>query len=149
MILAVPSARACHHAQLRVRYRAGGFGAGQDFGGLIVSDAGAGPCRLAGRVRVTGLGPRGRPVTNTATAWISPPGVLSPRAAPIPAHASPPPGELVYYWMLAAECRDGPPAVDGRYCQPLWVIPAAWRVVLANGGTFTVRNADPADAASC
>jgi hypothetical protein len=32
--------------------------------------------------------------------------------------------------MLAAEYRDGPPSVDGGYCQPLWVMPAAWRVVL-------------------
>jgi hypothetical protein len=28
-------------------------------------------------------------------------------------------------------------------CQPLWVIPAAWCVVLPGGTTFVIRNADP------
>ena len=146
VIVAVPPAPACRRPQLRLRYRAGGFGTGNDFGAIIFTDAGPRPCQLAGRVQVTGLDPQGRPVTSTIAVRITPPGVLSARAAAIPAHAGPPPGELAYYWMLAAEYRDGPPSVDGGYCQPLWVIPAAWRVALGNGATFTIRNADPAGA---
>ena len=45
--------------------------------------------------------------------------------------------------MLAAEYRDGPASVDHGYCQPLWVILAAWRVGLADGTLSTVANADP------
>jgi len=45
--------------------------------------------------------------------------------------------------MLAADYRDGPASVDRGYCQPLWVIPAAWRLVLPGGATFTVPNAGP------
>jgi hypothetical protein len=146
VIVAVHAAPACRRAQLALRYRAGGFGTGNDFGGIIISDIGPQPCRIAGRVQVTGLGADGRPVTNTVSASISPPGVLSPGAAPIPAFAAPPPGELVYYWLLAAEYRDGPPGVDHGYCQPLWVIPDAWRVSLADGTVFTVANADPPNA---
>jgi hypothetical protein len=142
VIVAVRSAPACRRGQLTLRYRAGGFATGHDFGVIILTNTGVGPCQLAGRIRATGLGPDGQPVTNTVAAWIEPPGVLTAHAAPIPEHGGPAPGELVYYWMFAAEYRDGPIGVDRGYCQPLWVIPAAWRVVFANAGTFIVRNTD-------
>jgi hypothetical protein len=90
VIVAVRRAPACHSAQLTVRYRAGGFDAGEDSGGIIVRDTGARPCQPAGRVKITGPGPGGRPVTNTAAAWITPPGVLSlPRQPPGRAFALP------------------------------------------------------------
>ena len=144
VIVAVRAAPACLRSQLTLTYRGGGFGAGNDFGGIIIRDTSPRPCRLTGRARVTGLGAHGRPVTNTVAARITSPGVLSPRAAPIPAHAGPPAGELAYDWGLAAEYRDGPAGVDRGYCQPLWVIPAAWRVSLG-GGTVIVRNTDPSN----
>ncbi len=142
VILAVPHARACAAAQLALSYRGGGFGTGTDFGVIIFRDSGTAPCRLAGPVRVTGLNAAGHTVTSTAASAFTDPGVLSPHAGPVPDFTAPPPGELVYGWTLAAEYRDGPPSVGRGYCQPLWVIPAAWRVVLANG-TFVIRNADP------
>lgn len=143
VIVAVPHASACTAAQLTLSYRAGGLGAGLDFGVIIFRDTGAAPCTLAGPVRVTGLNAAGRPVTGTAASAFADPGVLSPHAPPIPAFAAPPPGELVYGWALAAAYRDGPASVDRGYCAPLWVIPAAWRVVLAGGTTFVIRNTDP------
>lgn len=114
-----------------------------DFGLIIFRNTGAEPCRLAGLVRVIGLNAAGRPVTNTATSVFADPGVLSPHAPPVPALAAPAPGELAYGWTLAAEYRDGPASIDHGYCQPLWVIPAAWRIVLPGGTTFVIRNADP------
>jgi len=143
VILAVPHAPACTASQLALGYRGGGFGAGTDFGLIIFRNTGAAPCRLAGLVRVTGLNAAGRPVTDTATSVFADPGVLSPHAPPVPAHAAPAPGELAYEWTLAAEYRDGPASIDRGYCQPLWVIPAAWRIVLPGGTTFVIRNADP------
>ena len=143
VIVAVPHARACTAAQLALSYRGGGFGAGNDFGLIIFRNTGAASCRLAGPVLITGLNAAGHPVTRTAASAFTDPGVLSPHAAPVPDFTAPPSGELVYGWTLAAEYRDGPPSVDRGYCKPLWVIPAAWRVVLASGTTFLIRNADP------
>ena len=39
--------------------------------------------------------------------------------------------------------RDGPASIDRGYCQPLWVTPAAWRIVLPGGTTVVIGNADP------
>jgi Protein of unknown function (DUF4232) len=142
VFLAVPHAPACTASQLALGYRGGGAGAGNDFGLIIFRDVGAAPCRLAGLVRVTGLDAAGRPVTNTATSVFADPGVLSPHAPPVPANAAPAPGELAYGWTLAAAYRDGPAGIDHGYCQPLWVIPAAWRIVLPGGTTLVVLNAD-------
>jgi hypothetical protein len=145
VIVAVRNAPSCVRAQLALSYRGGGFGAGNDFGGIIISNTSARPCRLTGRARLTGLSSQGRPVTNTVAARIGLPGVLSPLAAPIPPHASPPPGELVYRWNLDAEYRDGPASIDRGYCQSLWVIPATWRLVLPGAASFTIGNTDPSN----
>jgi hypothetical protein len=51
-------------------------------------------------------------------------------------------GAFVASLALAAEYRDGPASVDHGYCQPLWIIPAAWRVTLPHGQVLTVANAD-------
>lgn len=143
--LAVPHTLACTPAQLAVSYRGGGFGAGNDFGTIVFRDTSTTPCRLAGPVTVTGLNATGRAVTSTAAATFAVPGVLSPGAPPIPEHAAPAAGELAYGWTISAEYRDGPVSVSNGYCQPLWVIPATWRITLAGGATFLIRNADPYD----
>ena len=52
------------------------------------------------------------------------------------------PGELACGWTLAAGYRDGAPGIDRGYCQPLWVIPAAWRIILPRGATVVTGNAD-------
>jgi len=142
-ILAVPHAPACTASQLTLSYRGGGFATGNDFGLIIFRDTGAALCRLTGPVRVTGLNAAGRAVTSTAASAFSDPGVLSPHAPPVPDFAAPPPGELVYGWMLAAGYRDGPARVDHGYCQPLWVIPAAWRIALPGGTSLVIPNTDP------
>ena len=46
-----------------------------------------------------------------------------------------------------SEYRDGPASVDSGLCEPLWVVPATWRVVLPGGSALTVPNADPANRA--
>lgn len=129
----------CLKSQLALDYRGGGFGAGNDFGGIVFRDTSVVPCQLAGTVRLTGLDAAGQPDTGTITAPMAGPGVLSPKAPPVPAYSAPAPGQLVYLWLLGAEYRDG--STPGGLCaRP--VTPAAWRVTL-DPGTFVVRNAAP------
>jgi len=141
--LAVPNAPACAPTQLAVDFRGGGAGAGNDFGGLVFRDIGAMPCKLAGTVSVTGIGAAGGADTRTITARFTGPGVLSPHAPRVPAGAAPSLGELDYWWALMAEYRDGP-TPSGLCAQR--VTPAAWRVTLWRGSTFTVPNADHGNA---
>src|SRR5262249_49977366 len=54
------------------------------------------------------------------------------------------PGELTGQAELIAHYRDGPPRVNHGLCEPLWVIPATWRVKLL-GATLSVANRDSAD----
>ena len=56
------------------------------------------------------------------------------------------PGELTGSVPLISEYRDGPAGVDGGLCEPLWVVPASWRVTLP-GGVLTVANAAAANPA--
>jgi hypothetical protein len=138
--LAVSRAPACTASQLALDYRGGGFGAGNDFGGIVFRDTSAAPCQLAGTVRLTGLDATGQPDTGTITAAMAGPGVLSPKAPLVPAYGAPAPGQLVYLWSLGAEYRDGSTA-SGLCARP--VTPAAWRVTLAGPGTFVVRDVAP------
>jgi hypothetical protein len=48
--LIVFRAPACRRHQLTARFRAGGYGAGNDFGNIEIRNTGSGPCRLAGSV---------------------------------------------------------------------------------------------------
>jgi hypothetical protein len=138
--LAVQPAPACAPGQLRLGFRYGGAGAGNDFGSLIFRNAGTAPCRLAGRLRVTGINAARHPVTGTIAAVAAPPGILSPRAATVPKFSPPPAGELAYLWTLGAEYRDDPAGSSGL-CLPFQVVPARWRVALPGGQMMTVSNA--------
>jgi hypothetical protein len=143
VIVATPHAPACTPAQLTVSYRGGEAGAGSDFGSIVFRDTSAAACALAGQVSVTGVNTAGDPVTASVTSTFAGPGTLSPDAAPVPDGRSPPPGEIVYLWLLTSEYRDGPANVDNGICEPDWVVPASWRITLASGATFTVANSDP------
>ena len=140
VIVAVSRAPACQADQLRLDYRAGGAGAGNDFGLIVFRDVARTPCRLSGQVAITGVDAAGRAVTNTATAFFAAPGVLSPDTARVRDGAGAPPASMVYSWSLVAEYRDDP-ASPGGLCTDR-VIPVAWRVSLPGGFTVTVPNAD-------
>jgi hypothetical protein len=140
VFLAVGSAPACRPGQLRLDYRAGGAGAGNDFGNIIFRDVAGQPCRLAGRVAITGVDASGHAVTNTATGSVAPPGVLSPDTPRVRDGAWPPAASLVYLWSLIAEYRDA--ATPSGLCTQ-HVVPAAWRVRLPGGAVVMVPNADP------
>jgi PASTA domain-containing protein len=139
VFLAVGSASACRPGQLRLDYRAGGAGAGNDFGNIIFRDVARQPCRLTGRVAITGMDASGQAVTNTATGSVAPPGVLSPDTPRVRDGAWPQPASLVYLWSLIAEYRDA--ATPSGLCTQ-HVVPAAWRVRLPNGAVVMVPNAD-------
>jgi hypothetical protein len=133
-------------------YLGGGESAGNDFGTLLIRDTSARPCTLPGPVLVTGLRPAGRPDTRTILAAVQGVAVLTPGAGPV--RWRPPgvlsgiwPGELTGIIPLMSEYRDGPASVARGLCEPLWVVPAMWRVTLPAGGALTVANADSADPA--
>jgi len=139
-IVAVRVAPACQASQLRLTYRAGGVGAGSDFGQVMFRDVAGAPCRLAGQVQLTGVGPAGQHVTNTVTASIAGPGVLGAVTAPVRDLASPPPDAMVYAWSIVAEYRDDATSPDGLCAEH--VIPRDWRVQLPGGSTIVIPNAD-------
>lgn len=152
VILATRKVPACTASQLALSYLNGGAGAGSDFGTLLVRDSSARPCTLTGPLTVTGLGTDGRPDTTTRGMEVTGPAVLTQNAGPV--RWRPPgelagtrPGELTGVLRLISEYRDGPASVDGGLCQPLWVVPATWRVGLPDGRHLLVRNADPANPA--
>ena len=144
LLAARPAAR-CTASQLALTYLAGGKSAGNDFGTLLIRDLSARPCTLAGPLRVTGLDSAGQPDTTTRVDQVQGGAVLTPDAGPI--RWRPPgvlagtrPGELTGSVPLISEYRDGPAGVDRGLCEPLWVVPASWRVTLP-GGVLTVANA--------
>lgn len=140
VFLAVGSAPACRPGELRLDYRAGGAGAGNDFGNIIFRDVAGQPCRLTGRVAMTGVDASRRAVTNTVTGVFASPGVLSPDTPRVRDGAGPSPASLVYLWPLMAEYRDA--ATPSGLCTQQ-VVPAAWRVRLQGGAVVMVPNADP------
>lgn len=140
VIVAVGRAPTCRTAQLRLDYRAGGEGAGNDFGLIMFRDVARAPCRMAGRLAITGVNAAGQAVTSTATALFAAPGVLGPGTARARDTAGAPPASMVYSWLLAAEYRDDP-SWPGGLC-PHRVVPAAWRVRLPGRLAVTVPNAD-------
>jgi len=139
-IVAVGAAADCRASQLRLSYRGGGPAAGNDFGQIMFRDVAAAPCRLAGRLQLTGVGAAGQPVTTTVTAAIAGAGVLGPNTAPVRDLAPPPPGSMIYAWSLMAEYRDDPTSPNGLCADH--VMPVDWRVQLPSGTIVTVPNAD-------
>jgi hypothetical protein len=139
-IVAVSSAPRCNASQLRLTYRGGGAGVGSDFGQVMFRDVATAPCRLAGRLQLTGVNSAGQPVTNTVTAAIAGPGVLGADTAPVHEFAAPPPGTMVYAWSLMAEYRDDATSPNGLCVDH--VIPVGWRVQLPGGSIIVIPNAD-------
>jgi hypothetical protein len=138
--VAVGRAPACLPGELRLDYRAGGASAGNDFGGIVFRNVSGQPCRLTGRVTITGVDASGQAVTSTATGVVAPPGVLSADTPRVMDGAGPSAASMVYLWSLFAEYRDA--ATPSGLC-PQQVVPAAWQVRLPGGAKVMVRNADP------
>jgi hypothetical protein len=91
-------------------------------------------------------------VTTTIADPVTSPAVLSPDAAPVTRQHNDSgnltgvqPGELAGVITLSADYRDGPVSVDNGMCNPLWRVPAMWRVVFPDGQALSVANADPAN----
>jgi hypothetical protein len=139
-IVAVSVAADCQVRQLRLTYRGGGAGAGNDFGQIMFRDVGATPCRLAGRLELTGVDAAGHPVTNTVTGMVAAPGVLGPHTAPVRDLAAAPPGAMIYAWLLTAEYRDDAATPNGLCAAH--VTPVDWRVRLPGGSIVVTPNAD-------
>jgi hypothetical protein len=145
--VAVPPAPACTATQLALTYLGGDPGAGNDFGLISVRDTSGQPCTLTGPLVVTGLNARGSAVTSTIRPEVTGTAVLSPHEGELARGAGgrlagERPGEFIGEVPLYAEYRDGPSVVDNGYCEPLWVVPVTWRVVLPDGKSLTVTNAD-------
>jgi hypothetical protein len=141
--IAVPPTTPCSSAQLRLSYRGGGAGAGNDFGNVVVRNTSGTWCLFTGPVQVVGLNISGQPITQTVTYQVSQAFALSPDAAPPPTGQQPPLSEIETNISLAAEYRDGPQP-DGL-CDTMQIVPAAWQVSVPGAAGLTVVNDDPSD----
>lgn len=135
VIAAVHSSPRCQAGQLAIQYLTGGASTGNDFGTIVLRNTSASWCELDGPVTVTGLAPS-HPTTNPVRATVADGLELSPHAAAaVPGHALPT-DQLAASVSLSAEYRDDK---DGSLCNPHWIIPTTWRVVLGSE-TLTVAN---------
>lgn len=140
IVVAVDRAPYCQADQLRLSYRAGGAGAGNDFGEIVLRNAAAAPCRLAGPLQVTGVNAAGRPVTSAVTAKVAAPGVLGPDTPSLRDLAGPAPGNVIYGLPLMAEYRDDATSPNGLCTDR--VTPLRWLVQLPGGLVIMVPNTD-------
>jgi PASTA domain len=140
VVVATRPAPACTAAQLALTYRGVIATRGSDYGAIAIRDVGRAPCELKGVIRITGIDRQDHAVTLAARSL---PGsvTLSPNAFPVPEVVPnariipPPPADLDGAIWLSA-------SYGGAPCRPNWMAPAAWRVILPGGLTFTVANAD-------
>ncbi len=130
---------ACTASQLRLSYRGSEPGAGNDLGVIVVRDASARPCLLAGPIRLTGLDRAGHPVTMTIAYRQFQPGTgrLAARAVLRRGLVA-----SVHVW---AEYRDDPHGWRGLCARRHQIEPSRWRLVLPSGARISVHNADPAN----
>jgi hypothetical protein len=150
VVVAVRTSPPCAAGQLALSYAGGGAGAGNDFGTLLIGDRSSRPCTLSGPLHVSGLDLAGRKVTATVGLRVTGVAVLSPgvgttRTSQGGTVTGLRPGDLTGVITLRAEYRDGPARVDHGLCVPLWVVPASWRVTLADGTSLVVANVDRHD----
>jgi hypothetical protein len=127
VLVAVPPAAACAARELAVHYRAGDAGTGNDFGTVVLRNRATTWCALGGPIRIIGLDGAGRTVTQTATAAVAAPLVLSPD------------GTLAAEILMIAGYRDDPLAPNGL-CDAHWIVPETWRLDLPDG-VLAVPNA--------
>ncbi len=130
----------CTATQLRFRFGPSQPGAGNDIGGIAITNATGQPCWLTGPIRLTGLRRSGTAVTGTVTyrqvgRLVKQAGHRRPdwRGARLGRGLT----ALMTVW---AEYRDDPAGRRGL-CTAHQVEPATWRLVLASGAVIAVRNA--------
>jgi hypothetical protein len=134
LLVAATRARTCRTEDLAGRYREGGRGTGQQFGGAIVANTSSQPCALHGRLHLRGLASDGHAVTATISQPLEDPLILSPRSTP----RSVPP-RLVVTFSFFGDVRDDPSARDGL-CYDHETIPASWEVTLSTGAHIRFAN---------
>jgi hypothetical protein len=135
LTLAAPRARACRTRDLVGRFSGTSRAMGQVFGGAVVANRSASPCRLHGRLRLRGLAQDGDPVTRTVSRRIDTPLVLSPRSSP----ESVPPA-LLAELVFVGNQRDDPDSFDGQCYHRR--TPATWEVRLSTGARVRFPNVD-------
>lgn len=141
--IAVPATTACADGQLALTYLGGGAAAGNDSGGVVVRDVSSVWCTLSGPLLLVGMGPSGRPVTNTITFPVPRPLVLSPRT-PVPQVGAPPPfGEVEAGASFLANLHSGP--ASDPLCAAGRVVPATWQVTLPGSVVLSADNYAPND----
>jgi hypothetical protein len=134
LIIAEPATPNCQTAQLAIDYYGGGPSGGGDFGSIRIRDTTDQPCTLSGSVRLVGTDKTGHAVTTTLTYPIEQPIVLTPDAPRATLGQSPPLGEVAPSLTVGANYTDA-----GGACVAREVVPATWRLSLADG-TLTAPN---------
>ncbi len=147
VVLAVREIAALRARSARAELPGRRSGAGNDFGTLLISDRSSRPCTLGGPLRVAGLNRAGHRVTTAVRVPVAGVSVLSPGVGSVTRTSQGPldgvtPGDLVGMIVLRAEYRDGPARVDNGLCEPLWVVPASWRVTLPGSASLVAANRD-------
>ena len=146
LLAARPAAR-CTASQLALTYSPAARARGTTSARSSSATSPPGRAHWPGRCGSRAWTAGGQPDTTTRVDQVQGSAVLTPDAGPI--RWRPPgvlagtrPGELTGSVQLISEYRDGPADVDRGLCEPLWVVPASWRVTLP-GGILTVRTLPP------
>jgi uncharacterized protein DUF4232 len=123
----------CHAGQVHVRYRAGAFRAGVDFGYLRLVNDSSGTCQLSGSVQVRPVDRHGKVIRFRG----APNDTVRLRSVQVLAHTG---SRRTVAILVGASVR----TADGREACPIKqrVSPAAWR--LTGAINATVANTDPA-----
>ena len=141
LLVAVAPEPRCAARQLAGRYLNAGNRTGNHFGNIVLLDSSSLPCRLSGRITLTGLDQAGHPDTVAATETLEPPLVLSPHAIPR-AVLTRPSSTLAAIFGFAAEVRDDPRA-NGGLCYSHESYPATWSLRLGRQAPLRFADGGP------
>ena len=137
---------ACRAHDLGVRFQAGGYGGGNDFGSIDIWNPGTAQCRLAGTVTFTAFFADGSTDLNAR-----PNRPLTPLSMTLPARMiQPPEGADPSRYLVATLMgpqRDDPAQPDGL-CRPRDELIPATLVLSIGRVALRIRNLDPASPAS-
>jgi hypothetical protein len=115
-----------------------------NYGWLILRDVSNAACQLSGNIDIVGLSSAGTEDTVHATSSVGGALLLSPRAAPVPNGALPPPGEHVGYLLAISSDSTTIGASPGADCRGVdEIVPTTWRINIDGTGSVSTRNGSP------
>jgi hypothetical protein len=136
---------ACSRAALRATLRAGGFGTGNDVGGIWIRNLGSDSCRLSGAVRFSARYADGTLDKQATTSGpVRPVAGMLPGGASAPTSSNPTAFTYLVAYLMGPE-RDDPTQPNGL-CRAIDKLSPATLTLTIGSTPITVKNADPASA---